>query len=76
MVTYKDFSFDEALAEQTRFRNAQSVKIGRLNLNDLDSSKKSRKGFFSKSDSSYDSAKHCKFESNGDQSRARSENIF
>jgi hypothetical protein len=25
VVTYKDFSFDEALAEQTRFRNAQSI---------------------------------------------------
>ena len=67
---------DGALAEQTKFKNAKSIKIGLLNLKDLEKTPKSGRGIFSLSDSSFDSDKHFRFKSNGQESGARSENIF
>lgn len=63
IVSYKDFSIDNALAEQSKFKNAQKVQIGRLNFDDLGApiQNKTKRGIFSQSDSSFDSDKHQRF---------------
>jgi membrane associated rhomboid family serine protease len=74
VVTYRDFSFDDALAQQTKFQNVQGIKIGLLDLENF--TKPPPKSCLEQPDSSFSSTRHIRFKSNGEESQARSENCF